>query len=433
MDPDVFKRFLVALAIGGLIGLEREHSKRFAAKGPAEPPLPVDAPSLDFAGIRTFPLIALCGALAAYLTTWMGPAFFVAAFAAFTVLVTAAYHRIAGQGSDLGITTAVAALLVFGLSGLCLFAPLELCGALAVCIYLILTLKPPLRALARAVEPEDLYAIGKFGAISLLVVPLLPDRTYGPFDVLNPHQIGLLVVLIAAISLAGYLAVKALGSGRGFGLTGLLGGLVSSTAVTLSFSQKSREYPMLALPSALAIVLASTVMSPRVLVVIALLSSSLVASVWIPLACMTLASLAVCVALYRKTRTTEVGAHSVEFKNPFELGPAIKFASIFAIVLVGAKALEQALGNTGLYISGVVAGMPDVDAIVVSMARLHASGQVPASVAATVITLAVMSNTMTKALMALMLAGHGTRAWVFWALFGQVAAGGAAIAALYFV
>ena len=430
MDIEVLKGFLVAFFIGGLIGLEREHSKRFAGKTQTGQPLPLDAPSPDFAGIRTFPLVAMCGWMSAYLTTFLGPAVFIVAFAAFTVLVTAAYQRISAAGSDLGITTAVAALLVFGLSGLCAFAPLQLCGALAVCVYLVLTMKPPLRALARAVEPEDLYAIGKFGAISLLVVPLLPDRTFGPYDVLNPRHIGILVVLIAAISLVGYLAVKALGSGRGFGLTGLLGGLVSSTAVTLSFSHKSREAPALALPAALAIVLACTVMCPRVLVVTALLSAPLVRSLGLAMAAMTLASSIAAFAIYRRARTIEVGVHEpVSFKNPFELGPAIKFAAVFAAVMLGAKALESLLGNTGLYLSGIVSGLTDVDPIVVSMSRLHASGQVPAEVAATTIVLAVMSNTLTKAFMALTLAGRGTRAWAFWSLLAQAATGGLAVAA----
>jgi uncharacterized membrane protein (DUF4010 family) len=427
MDLEILMRMAVALAIGGLIGLERERSK-----GVALPSVEgTEAPkSREFAGIRTFPLIALAGVVAARLSIWVGPALFIAAYAAFTVLIAVAYQQIASRGDDQGITTAVTAIIVFGLGGLALFGQLELCGALGVTVYLLLALKPPLRTLARRVELEDIYALGKFGAITLLVLPLLPDQAYGPFQVLNPRKIWMLVILIAAVSLAGYLSVKALGPGRGFGLTGLLGGLISSTAVTLSFAQKSREYPKLALPSALAIVLACTTMVARIAVVTSLLNYRLLDHLWMPLAAMGLVGLAATLLLYLRSRSARIEEHAVGFRNPFELGPAIKFALAFAIVLVGAKALEHYLGNAGLYISGVAAGLTDVDAISLSMARLSADGQISLDAAVTTITLATMSNTLTKAGLALGLAGPRTRAWVFATLFAQALAGGAVIVAL---
>jgi uncharacterized membrane protein (DUF4010 family) len=435
MDLLILQNLGVALAIGALIGLEREHSTVAPVPVPGREPAEAPSrhaplPSLELAGIRTFPLIALCGAVSAYLTVWLGPLVLVAAFGAFGLLVAVAYHHTVAQSADLGLTTEVSALIVFALGALCLFAPLELCGAIGVAVYLLLALKRPLHGLARNIELEDIYAIGKFGAVTLLVLPLLPDEAYGPFGVLNPRKIWMLVILIAAISLAGYVAVKALGPHRGFGLTGLLGGLVSSTAVTLAFSRHSKTTPALALPCALAIVLACTTMLPRVLAVSSLLNRELLLRLWMPLGAMTLVGLAACAVLYHRSRRTAVNEAEPRFSNPFELGPAVKFALLFALVLLGSRALAHYLGTAGLYLSGVVAGLTDVDAITLSMAKLSHDGAIPLEPAITTITLATMANTLTKAGIALSLAGPDTRRWVSGTLVAQALVGGAVIALL---
>jgi uncharacterized membrane protein (DUF4010 family) len=249
----------------------------------------------------------------------------------------------------------------------------------------------------RRITREDIYATLKFAVITAIVLPVLPNRTFGPppLDVLNPYKIWLMVVFISGISFLGYVLVKVVGSRQGIGLTGLLGGLVSSTAVTLSFAQRSQRESELAKPFALAITVAWTVMFSRVLVEVAALNAALLRVLWVPMAASAAAGLLYCVYLYFAQRTEEEG--EVAFSNPFELGPAVKFGLLYAVILLISKAAQMYLGNTGVYLSSIVAGLADVDAITLSMAELSGvAGGLDLSTAARAIVLAAMSNTAVK-------------------------------------
>lgn len=236
--------------------------------------------------------------------------------------------------------------------------------------------------------------------ISLIILPLLPNQTFGPapIDVINPYKIWLMVVLIAGLNFVGYLLVKVLGSEHGIGLTGVLGGLVSSTAVTLSFSQRSRKEPAQSQAFVLAIVIAWTIMFVRVVVMTGIISRPLAVSLAIPLGLMTLAGLAVCLVLFRRSRSRATGTVTTG-ANPFELGEAIKFGLLFGVVTVVAKAAQTYLGAAGLYLAGALAGLTDVDAIALSMANLAATSPESTVVAARTIVIAVLANTATKTAM----------------------------------
>jgi len=380
-------RFAVALGLGLLLGLEREWAK--------------DDREQSFAGVRTFALITLTGAVTAFLQQELGlDGLALAAFAAIGALIVVSYAVTAAKG-DVGMTTEVSALLAFVLGALCGFGQVGVASAAAVASLLLLALKDYLHQLARRVEIADIYATVKFALISVIVLPLLPNETFGPapLDVINPYKVWLMVVLIAGLNFVGYVLVKVLGNEHGIGLTGVLGGLVSSTAVTLSFSQRSRKEPRQAQAFVLAIVLAWTIMFVRVVVMTAVVYRPLAAPLGIALGLMTVAGLGVSLVLWRRSRSGPTGTVTTG-ANPFELGEAIKFGLLFGVVTVAAKAAEVYLGEGGLYLAGAVAGLTDVDAIALSMANLAATSPDSTTVAARTIVIAVLANTATKTVMA---------------------------------
>ena len=269
-NVELFYRFGIALALGLLVGLEREYSHADEGQTPL------------FGGARTFPLIALTGCAAALIASEVTPWFFPVAFAAVTGLVMAAYAATAAKG-DVGLTTEVTSLVVFLCGALAYWDYLLLAAAVTVTTLALLSLKTTLHDLSRRISQQDIYATLKFAIITVIILPLLPNRTYGPLDVLNPQQIWLMVVFISGISFCGYVLIKLVGPRQGIGLTGLLGGLVSSTAVTLSFSQRSQKASHLARPFTLAITVASTTMFIRVLFEAFVLNPALARVLAIPL------------------------------------------------------------------------------------------------------------------------------------------------------
>ncbi|MCR4405971.1 MAG: MgtC/SapB family protein [Anaerolineae bacterium] len=387
-NVELFYRFGVALALGLLVGLEREYSY---ADGSQE---------RLFGGARTFPLIALAGCAAALIADVVTPWFLPTAFVAVSGLVLAAYVATAAKG-DIGLTTEITSLVVFLCGALAYWNYLLLATAVAVAATALLSLKDVLHNLTRHISQQDIYATLKFAIITVIILPLLPDRTYGPLNVLNPRQIWLMVVFISGISFVGYVLIKVVGPRQGIGLTGLLGGLVSSTAVTISFSQRSQNEAHLARPFTLAIIVASTTMFIRVLFEATVLNPALARVLSIPMLSAAGVGLAACVYLWFAERTSERG--EVAVSNPFELSPAIKFGLLFAAILFISKAAQVYLGNVGVYLSSIVAGLTDVDAITLSMSRLASEATIPQVIAARAIVLAAMSNTVVKAgIMAIM-------------------------------
>ena len=395
----------VALGVGLLIGFEREQAASDDAK-------PGDT---SMGGVRTYPLVSLAGALATMLSREVGPWFVALAFAAVAGLVGISYADDVRQGRDRGLTSEAAMLLAFLLGAL---APSEglmastkekvvVLFSVAVVVTLILSLKPALHGLAKKTTKVDVYATLKFLLVAVVLLPLLPDRTFGPLDVLNPFKIGLLIVLIAGVGFAGYVAVRALGPGRGLGVTGLVGGLVSSTAVTLASAGHARREPRLAPSCALAIVLANTIMAPRVLVVVAAVQPSLVPVLAIPVGGLVLVGVVASWIFWRRAQGARGEAGTLEINNPFELSSAIKMGLLITVVLFVSKAASVNFGTGGVYATSVLAGVTDVDAIAVSMAHLSGA-QVAAHVAATGILLAIGANTVTKAVIATVVGG-----WAF--------------------
>jgi len=409
----LFQRFGIALGLGLMIGVEREREARDA-----------------FAGIRTFPLIALMGCAAGLLNDHFYFGSFPITFAVVTAFVLASYI-FTGSAGEPGITTEIASLLAFLYGALSWWQMPELAAALAVLTVLLLASKQWLENLSLRIGRQDITAALQFGVITLIVLPILPDQTFGPLDVLNPREIWQMVVLIAGINLVGYALIKILGSQQGIWLAGLLGGLASSTAATLSFARHSKEEPHLAADLSLAIVLASTVMFARVLVAVFAIHPAVARELLAPVAGAGGVGILGCAILWfsRRMRSKQKGdKEQLETKNPFELRSAIQFGLLFGLVLFVAKAAQQYLGAPGVYLSSVIAGGADVDAIVFSLSNL-ARGSLPVRVAAQAITLATMANTVVKVLIAVVTGTPAMRRYLL-PIFGAMTATGLAVAFL---
>ncbi len=384
-DLDLFYRFATALAIGFLLGLQREH----AAGQPRE--------ASFFAGVRTFPLLALIGCGGALLATESGSAWPLgAAIVLAGGLILVAYAGTSAKGHH-GITTEAAAILTVVIGALCYYGQTGIAVAVGVVVMALLSLKGELHGLAGKVTREDLIATLKFGVITAIILPVLPNEGLGPppFDVLKPYKIWLMVVLISGLGFLGYLLIKVVGARRGIGITGFLGGLVSSTAVTLTFAERSRREPELARVFAVAVTVAWTTMFARVIVEVAVVNRALLSHVWIPMAAAGAAGLGWALFLFLRQRGGEEEA--MEFKNPFELGPALTFGLLYGVILLVSRLAQTWLGDGGVYASAVLAGLTDVDAITLSMAELsQPGGGLDLDVASRAVTLAAMSNTVVK-------------------------------------
>lgn len=414
----------LALAAGMLIGLEREQSA------------PADRSSESFlGGARTHPLVAVVGGLSMLLARQLGMAVVVAAFAALVAFLLVNYADDVRRGADRGLTSEIAFLVSFLLGAVALSRGLvepaslrvPVVGATAVVTTLLLSSKPVLHPRVRRASREDVTATLKFLIVAVVVLPLLPDRVYGPLDVLNPRQIGWMMVLITGISFAGYAAIRLLGPARGLGLTGLVGGLVSSTAVTVSMASRAREEPRLVHELGLAVVLASSVMFLRVLAMVTVVNPALARLLAWPMGVMAVAGLAASGFLYAHAQRERGPSPEVAFSNPVELRAALGFALFFAVVLLGSKAATLYLGSRGTYAAALVAGGADLDAISLSMARL-ALRDVSAEVAATAVFLAAASNTVVKAGIATVLGGWRFGRQVAVAFAAVLAAGAVGVA-----
>jgi uncharacterized membrane protein (DUF4010 family) len=391
----------LAASAGLLIGLERERSA------------PADRKEESFlGGARTHPLFALVGGVSVLASRQVGAWAVVLPLGGLIALLVASYWGDVLGNRSRGITSEAAFLLSFMLGALSLtegvIEPLSskvfVVSAVAVVATALLSSKPTIHPLVQRISSTDLAGTLKFLVVAVVVVPLLPDETFGPLRALNPHDIGLYVILISGISFMGYAGIRLLGPERGLGLTGIVGGLVSSTAVTLSLAGRTRDHEELCESASLAVILASTIMFLRVIVIVAVVDASLVRLVAPPMVASTLAGIGASLSLWLRSRRVRRAAGVIGFTNPFELARALGFALLFAVVLVGSKAAAIYLGNAGTYAAGLVAGTTDVDAITLSMAGL-ARTSIDPRVAATTIFLGAGANTLVKGVLAAALGG----------------------------
>ena len=393
--------FATSLAIGLLIGLERERH-----------------PGTN-AGLRTFALTALFAAVAALLSDETGsPAILVIGLLIVAAMIVAANAR-DPQQHDPGTTTVVALLLCYGLAAMAWFGYQTLAVMLAIVITSLLYFKTELRGITERVERRDLVSILQFAVLMFIVLPILPDQDFGPYGALNPYQIWTMVVLISGVSLAGYVAVRLVGLRYGAPLLGLFGGLVSSTATTLVYARHARAQETLRGMAALVILLANLVLLVRLAVLIVFVAPGLLGTLLPVLGGGLLLGLASLAYLYSRQGRDDA-APIPDVKNPAELRTALTFGAIYAVVLLLAAWLAGLAGAAGLYAVSLVAGLTDVDAVMLSALRLFSIGTIEAREVAIAVVLAIGANIAFKLGMVLIVGGRR--------LFARVAGPMAAVA-----
>lgn len=384
VDTTVIWNFATALLIGALLGIERERNKR-------------EHDEQTIGGLRTFILFALIGALGGWLTVLLDSPWILA-----TTLLVALLPSLAGyvisartQPIALGLTTEMAAIAACMLGALTMLGQREMAAGLGVAVAALLAYKQPLHGLVLRLDRDDVFAGLRLLIATFIVLPLLPDRTIDPWGALNPHTLWILVLLISSLSLVGYVATRLLGADRGIPITGISGGLVSSTAVTLSFARQSRLPDNTATAEALVIgiLLSWTVMFARIMIMVAAVNGSLLPSIALPCTAMALTALGM--GWWLRTRGEDgLPSQAVPLRNPFSLAEAAKFAAFFAMVLLGVKLVELYAPSSGLYLVASLAGATDVDAITLSMAQ-YARTESP-EIAAHAIVIAALTNTVVK-------------------------------------
>ncbi|MFN2238246.1 MAG: MgtC/SapB family protein [Thermoanaerobaculia bacterium] len=370
---ELFISLGIALGLGLLVGFQREKTKR------------------ELAGLRTFPLITIWGGLAGYLSIGLGGWVLAASIVALaTLIVVGNLHLIEQKTFDAGLTTEVAMLVMFLVGAWLVLGPREVAVAIGGGVAVLLQAKDALHGLTERLDRDDLTAIMRFALIALVILPILPDEPFGPYDVLNLRAIWLLVVLIVGISLGGYIVYRFFGSKAGVLLGGLLGGVISSTATTVSYARRSRQHPEGARLAAVVVLIANSVVMIRVLVEIWLVGRSLFPAAAGPIGLLLLVQTAISLLFWWRVRHQD--ADLPEQENPAELKPALLFAALYAVVLVGVAAARTWFGDRGMYVVALISGLTDVDAITLSTAKLAETGGLETPIAWRLIVVATLSN-----------------------------------------
>ena len=381
-----FYKLAAALGIGFIIGMQRE--KAYSESASRHP-----------AGVRTFSIISLCGALASFLAELMNSvAPFITGFVVVGLLLVASHvaHGFVNKEED-GLTTSFSLIVVYFLGALCWYNRLLESCILMIVIVWLLTLKRQLHEFASRLSTEDIIATVKFAVVSLMILPFLPNQAYGPagLEVLNPHTIWLFVVFISGIGFVGYILIKLVGPGKGIWLTGLLGGLASSTALTLNLVGRSRENEGYAGNFTLGIVLSWAVMYVRLYLICVVLVPGLAKPLALPLLLPALPALLY--ALYLKVRENmDHKAKNTTFNNPFNLLPAIKFGFIFTVVMFVANAARVYLGSGALLACSFLGGAAEMDAVAFSLLDMTMKASLPVRELVLSLLFASLANTLTK-------------------------------------
>jgi len=416
--PPILQAMLVSASLGALIGTIRQW-------GQQREPKPEDG----FAGVRTFTLWALLGTTAAAISAEFVPATFVA-----TLLLIGGHLILRGVFGridfKIGFTTTAASLLTFLMGGLVYWQHTQAAVVLSAGTMLLLGLKQPIHAWTRKFTEADIRSTLQFVAITGVILPLVPNRSFGPYNAFNPHSMWLMVVLISGLGFIGYLLMRFLGTNAGVTVTGLVGGLASSTATTLAFSRRSREDPGSSGAYVLAVVLASLVMLARVAAVVLALQREIFAFVWPTLLAMALPGVAYTVWILI-VRPLKPGSRAEpDLKNPLSLSIAIKFAAIYSVITLLIRAVSEEELTTGLLAVAFLSGLTDVDAVTLTTIDSTKSGALAAAVAAQVIVIATMANTLSKAMIAVFLGSPGLRKSVA-LIFGITVATGVAVSVFW--
>ena len=397
MDLSVATGLATALAIGLIIGIERGWELREVREG------------LRSAGVRTFGLTGLFGGISALFAAELGVSAFAVALLGLTGIIIASYALTALQTKDFGATTELALLVTFGLGALAVRDFKTEAVAAAVVVTGLLGFKGELHHSLEHIDQQELRGTLQLLLIAAVILPLLPDQDLGPWQALNPRTIGLLVLLIAGISYVGYFAMRLFGTRVGLLVSAILGGLTSSTAATVSFARMARHSEASTALLGAGIALAAATMAIRLLLEVAVVNVAIIPRLVLPFAALTFVPSIAALVIARRTQPGAAAAPLI-VKNPLELGTAVGFGAILALVFLLIRLAQTWFGDAGIYAVSAISGIADVDAVSLSLAQA-ANTDLPASVAATGILLVVFINTVVKALLATLIGGWSLARW----------------------
>ena len=369
---------LISMGIGLIIGLEREYDK---------------LKDQGFAGIRTFPIVAILGFSLENLTDKFSVWILIIGLGAFILFL--AFNHIYQKQEEYGkgLTTNLALIATFVLGIMVSAQYYRDAVATAVIIVTLLSLKTRFRTVISNITSEELFAFIKFSIISLLILPFLPNKVYGPSALLNPFEIGSIVVIVSFLNFIGYFLVKYVGSKKGILLTAILGGLISSTAVTWSYASRSEESPELSKKYAAGIIIASAIMFPRLALLTYIFNGDLLMYLALPFSLLTIICIVVSLVLIQ--RDTKKPDTNIKLGNPLNILNAIGFGAIYVVILFAVFYSNKFFGESGLYYSALISGLADTDAITISMAKFSLDSE-KLELASLVIIAAISSNMLVK-------------------------------------
>lgn len=370
---ETFQTLGISLGLGLLVGMQRERAKAQAA------------------GFRTFALITvlgtLCGLLAQDLGGWIVVGGFLCVASA---MVVANVIKMRAGGISPGMTTEMAALVMYAIGAYLVFGHRSVAVALGGAVVVLLYAKPVLHGLVERMGESDMRGLMQFALIALVILPILPDEPYGPFSVLNPRQIWWMVVLVSGISLGGYVAFKLFGHHAGAVLGGLLGGLISSTATTVSYSRRASHVEGQVAAATLVIMLASAVVYVRVLLEVWVVAPSVLPRIAGPIVVMLITAVALAALVIARNGKTRTELPPQD--NPTEFRAAITFGLMFAGVLLAVAAAKHYMGDRGIYAVAAISGLTDMDAITLSTSRMAAENAIATSTSWRAILVAALAN-----------------------------------------
>ncbi len=393
---DIFT-LAIAFGLGMLVGLQRQKSDH------------------EMAGVRTFTLISIMGVVSAFLARDYGNPFIlpVLGICLTALLVTANVIKLKKiNETDVGQTTEVAALLMFAVGAYLVMGDRVIAVIVGGSMAILLYLKEHLHHFIDKLQEKDLAAIMTFAGISLVILPLLPNKTYGPLDVLNPQNIWLMVTLIVGISVIGYFIYKFVGKKVGIISNGILGGLISSTATTVSYARKTKDTKSINKMAAFVITTASAIALVRVLVEVGIVIPQKLPELVLPLITVFVLMVLLCVGMFYLISKNGGDEEMPEPKNPAQFKSALIFGLLYGAILFAVAFTKQEFGNDALYVIAIISGLTDVDAITLSLSQLMKGGGLNTSTGWRLILLATLSNLLFKGIMAAVIGTRQLAKWI---------------------
>lgn len=399
MNYDDLTTLGIAFGLGMLVGLQRETPKR------------------DMAGVRTFTLITILGVTAGFLTRAYDNPFILPilglSVAALLMMANVIKSKANGSDLDIGQTTEVAALLMFAVGGYLVVGNQIIGVIIGASMAILLHIKEHLHGFIEKLKPKDLSAIMTLAGIALVILPNSPDKNFGPYDVINPRNIWLMITLIVGISVFGYFIYKLFGKKVGVISNGILGGLISSTATTVSYARKTADAPEISKLAVFVITTASAISFVRVLFEVGVVIPNHLNVIAVPIGAVIIIMALTCVVLfYLINKNNSEGEEMPEPENPAQFKSALVFGLLYGIILLAVAFTKEKFGNDALYIVAIVSGLTDVDAITLSLSQLIKEGSLKATFGWKLILLAGLSNILFKGIMAIVLGAKQLVKWI---------------------